>query len=148
MRKSHVSRTSLAMPSPSLPMTIAMGPVKSASVCGLAPSAASRPAIHTPPSFSASRLVQIFGTRDTRMCSEAPADARTAAGVTPAARRSGTMTPCTPAASAVRKSEPRFCGSRTWSRTRRNGGSASSGSDSTRSRNATYGYDETSAAIP
>ena len=46
-----------------------------------------------------------------------------AAGVRGAWRRVGKMTPCTPAASALRSSVPTFCGSSSESRTRTNGGS-------------------------
>ena len=53
----------------------------------------------------------------------APADALTAAGLSGAWRRVGNRTPSTPAASALRSSEPRFWGSSSESSTSTNGGS-------------------------
>ena len=61
----------------------------------------------------AERVRQLFRTAST-----APADALTTAGVIPAARRSGTITPVTAIASAVRSSVPKFCTSCRWSRIR------------------------------
>jgi hypothetical protein len=61
--------------------------------------------------------------RATRKCSLAPEEAFTAAGVTSTVCASGKITPCTPTASAVRKSVPKFCGSLSESRISTKGGS-------------------------
>ena len=53
----------------------------------------------------------MFVTRETSICSAAPALALSTTAVSPAARRLGMMTPWTPAHSAVRKIAPRLCGS-------------------------------------
>ena len=56
-------------------------------------------------------------------CSTAPAEALIADGVSGAWRLLGKSTPWTPAASALRRSDPTLCGSSSESRTRTNGGS-------------------------
>ena len=56
-----------------------------------------------------------FATCATGTCSAATADARTTAGVTPTCWCLVSTAPWTPAASAVRRMEPRFCGSCTLS---------------------------------
>src|SRR5436309_194208 len=58
----------------------------------------------------------MFLTTATGRCSIAPAEARTTAGVTRAALCAGTTIPVAPAASPVRATAPRLCGSVTWSR--------------------------------
>ena len=63
----------------------------------------------------------MFTTLTTGTYSRAPAAAFATVSVRPAARRSGMITPCTPAASAVLRMAPRFLGSSTPSRMRKSG---------------------------
>ena len=62
------------------------------------------------PSLEARKSARFF-TRAIATCSTAPALALHTAGVTSAERRSGMITAVAPAASAVRQTAPRFCGS-------------------------------------
>ena len=59
----------------------------------------------------------MFVTLAIGRCSLAPAEDLATIDVTPAARRSGMTTPSAPAASAVRRTAPRLCGSSTPSST-------------------------------
>src|SRR5690554_7741172 len=63
-------------------------------------SPAAAPTVHQPSFLRASRVWAILVTSATRTLSAWPAEARTTAGVTPAARRFGTMIPVTPSATA------------------------------------------------
>ena len=65
-----------------------------------------------------------FPTRAIRVRSVAPAEDFTTTGVTGAAPRSGTTTPCAPSTSALRTSAPKLCGSVMPSSSRSSSGSA------------------------
>ena len=78
----------------------------------------------------------------------APADAFHAVAVIPAARRSGTTTPCAPNAAADRTTAPRFRGSVTPSSTTRKGGSRASAARSSRSSGCAYTYGGTWSTNP
>ncbi len=108
-RRSHSDSVRREIPSPSEPITSASGPVQSA-VSAFSPSSAAA-TTHNPARLSSSRARFKFFTRATRICANAPAAAFSQAGVRPAARRSGMITPCAPAHSPVRIMAPRLWGS-------------------------------------
>ena len=100
-------------PFPSPPSTSADRTASCPRRCGGDRRARPGPPSSSPLPSSSSIARAIFFTRATGRCATAPAEARAAASVSPAARRSGMTTPLAPAASAVRMIAPRFCGSST-----------------------------------
>ena len=108
-RKSLFSLIFLPIPSPSLPKTMALGTLKSASV-----------EIHAaclcreyPQSLFLKRLYRLRNVCDftIAICSMAPAEDFTTVGVMPQERRLGIISPCAPAHSARRIRAPMLCGS-------------------------------------
>ena len=69
------------------------------------------PKIQKPALFSLSKTCLKLVTRAIGTCSTAPVEVLATTGVTPTARCFGIMTPVTFVASAVRKIEPKLCGS-------------------------------------
>ena len=90
----------------------------------------------------------MFVTRETSICSAAPALALSTTAVSPAARRLGMMTPWTPAHSAVRKIAPRLCGSAISSHTTMNGSSPRSAARSRISSMEAYSRIAACAMMP
>src|SRR5574338_708919 len=86
--RSQLRRTRGRSPSPSLPRTSAMGPVRSTSVSARSPSAASA-TDQSPSPWSASSVFATLVTLTTGHRSTAPADALATADVTPTARSFG-----------------------------------------------------------
>ncbi len=122
MKRSHRRRTAGPRPWPSLPTTRASGPRRS--VCRTVSGAsASAPATRRPRTCRSASPPGRSSTGHSSRCSVAPAEAFTADGVSGAWRWVGKSTPWTPAASALRRSVPTFCGSSSESRTSTNGGS-------------------------
>ena len=95
-RKSQFSAARRVMPSPSLPMTMAAGPFRSASYRPVVPLAAV-PNTQTPCFFRSFSREGMLGTRATFMWDTAPAEVLATTLVSPALRRLGIMTPWAPA---------------------------------------------------
>src|SRR5690606_1351814 len=145
--RSQVSSISRLMPRPSLPMPSARGRVPSASVTSEAASGA-LPTIDNPDASSSPAVRRRLVTRTTGTYSTAPAEALPTAGVRPAARRFGMITPWAPAASAVRRMEPKLWGSSIPSRRMKKGASSRSSARRKRSSSRAYLYAAASAATP
>ena len=79
------------------------------------------PKTQKPSSFSLSKVWLRLVTRAMGMCSTAPVEVLETTGVTPTARCLGMMTPDTLVASAVRRIDPRLCGSVKPSRINKSG---------------------------
>ena len=106
---SQFSLTSFPSPKPSLPMTSARAPDRSALSMGV-PSA-SAPYTQTPCFLSVFMVSTRFDTLAIFIHAAAPADVLKTVGLTVALRLFGIITPSAPAASAVRIIAPRLCGS-------------------------------------
>ena len=91
-KKSQFSAARRVMPSPSLPMTMAAGPFRSASYRAVVPSAAV-PKTHTPCFFRSFSRAGMLGTRATGTWATAPAEVLATTAVRPALRRLGITTP-------------------------------------------------------
>src|SRR5450830_1736579 len=132
-RISQVSRVRRRMPSPSEPMTNAVGPEKSPAYRSLSASSA-MPISQTPRSLRSrmvrARLVTVmYGT-----VSAAPLATLAAVAFKPTARSFGTITACAPTPSATRRQAPRLCGSVMPSSISSSGGPSMASSNSSRLR--------------
>ena len=99
---SQTVRVSRARPRPSDPTTMTSGLVASSKVSVSMSPSASSPAIISPAAARSFRVRTRLVQRATRSRAAVPADVRQADAVTPALRRSGTITPCAPKAAAER----------------------------------------------
>ena len=145
---SHCSRTSRDRPLPSEPTTSTSGSVAyGRSVIDTSPPP-SRPTTNTPAALSPCRVRTRLVTRATGTRAAAPADTFHADAVTPAARRSGTSTPCAPNAPADRRTAPRLRGSVTPSSATISAGRSVSAAASSRSSSSAYAYGGTWMATP
>ena len=132
-RMSQVSRVKRRMPSPSEPMTRAVGPVKSASYKPFSPSSVV-PISQMPRSFNSRMVRARFVTVMYGTVSAAPLATLAAVVFKPTARSFGTMTACAPTPSATRRQAPRLCGSVMPSRINSSGGPSMASSSSSRLR--------------
>ena len=105
---SHCSRTRRDSPLPSEPTTSTTGSVENGrSLIETSPPPSS-PTTNTPAALSPCSVRTRLVTRATGTRAAAPADTFHADAVAPAARRSGTRTPCAPNAPADRRTAPRL----------------------------------------
>ena len=118
--KSQCSLVRRLTPLPSVPTTMPIGPPISAEHQGLPSMSAQK--IHNPFCFNSSMVETMLATRTTGIYSTAPAEVLATVAVSPTPRRLGMMTPCAPAASAVRMMAPRLCGSSMLSQMMTKGG--------------------------
>ncbi len=109
-RRSHDSRTSLRIPLPSAPSTMAEGDVQSIDSYDCVASPA-RPTTQTFCCLSSSIARAMLTTSATGTCETAPAEALAATVSSAAAWRVWRMTPCAPEASTLRRIAPTLCGS-------------------------------------